>query len=246
MGFSLLLSGEFAEGRAHFDQAIALYDPVAHRPLATRFGEDQHVPSLIFRSWALWLLGYPEAALHDTDGALKNARETGQAATLMFALHFTAVPLILCGDYSRASALAQELGALADEADAPFWKVNRLLDQGFLFAMIGDASDAAEMITSGITARRSTAYNLPWCLSHLAIAYAKLGQLDEAWRCIGEAISTTEATKERWCEAEVYRMAGEIALLSSELDAAKAEGYFQRALAVVRQQKPNPGNSAPP
>ena len=72
----------------------------------------------------LWLLGYPEAALRDADDALKNARETGQAASLMFALHFPAVPLILCGNYSRATALAQELCALADEKDLPFWRVN--------------------------------------------------------------------------------------------------------------------------
>ena len=40
MGISLMLSGELAEARAHFDQAIALYDPAVHRHLATRFGED--------------------------------------------------------------------------------------------------------------------------------------------------------------------------------------------------------------
>jgi predicted ATPase len=50
-------------------------------------------------------------------------------------------------------------------------------------------------------------------------------------------MTLAETTNERWCEAEVYRMAGEIALLSSEPDAAKAEGYFQRALAVARQQE---------
>ena len=32
-------------------------------------------------------------------------------------------------------------------------------------------------------------------------------------------------------------MAGEIALLSSEADAARVEGYFQRALLVARQQQ---------
>ena len=41
---------------------------------------------LSFRSLALWLLGYPEAALADADQALKDAREIGQAATLMYAL----------------------------------------------------------------------------------------------------------------------------------------------------------------
>jgi predicted ATPase len=56
-------------------------------------------------------------------------------------------------------------------------------------------------------------------------------------RCIGNAISTIDATKERWCEAETNRMAGEIALKSPKRNAAKAEGYFERALAVARQQQ---------
>ena len=64
--------------------------------------------TLVLRSRVLWLLGYPDAALRDTDDALKNARETGQAASLMFVLGWTAIPLNLCRDYSRAIALAQE------------------------------------------------------------------------------------------------------------------------------------------
>ena len=63
------------------------------------------------------------------------------------------------------------------------------------------------------------------------------GQFDDAWRCIGEAMTAIETTKERWCEAEVNRIAGEIALMSPEPDAAKAEAYFERALAVARQQQ---------
>ena len=213
LGGSLMLRGEIAEARAHLDQATALYDRAEQRSLATRFGEDQGVATLSMRPWVLWLLGYPEAALRDADDALKNARETGQAASLMFALHFTAVPLILCGDYSRATALAQELCALADEKDLPFWKVNGSLYQGSLCALTGNASNAVRLIASGITAVRQTGVTawMPRWLSYLAIAHADLDQIDDAWRCIGEAISTTEATKERWFEAEVNRIAGEIA-----------------------------------
>ena len=86
MGTSLMCTGDIAEGRAHFDQALALYDPAEHRPLATRFGQDIRVSILSYRSLALWMLGYPDAALADADHALKDAREIGQAATLMYAL----------------------------------------------------------------------------------------------------------------------------------------------------------------
>ena len=238
-GGSLMLLGDIAEARTHFDQAIALYDPAAHRSLAARFGEDQTVATLVLRSRVLWLLGYPDAALRDTDDALKNARETGQAASLMIALGWTSVPLTLCRDYSRATALAQEQCALAEEKDATQWRVNGSLNQGALFALTGDASNAVQLITSGITALRPTGVTvgMPWWLFHLAIAHTHLGQLDDAWRCIDEAMKTIEATKERWCEAEVDRIAGEIALKSPDPDEAKAEAYFERALAVARQQQ---------
>ena len=239
MGISLLLTGDIAEGRAHFDRAIALYDPAEHRPLATRFGQDIRVAILCFRSLALWLLGYPEAALADADRALKDAREIGQAATLMYALVIASLTHILCGNYAAANALADELVALADEKGALFWKALGMLHQGCVLALTGKASDAVQMITSGITALRSTGATMwmPLYLSYLARAYAELGQFDDAWRCIGEAMTVVETTKERWCEAEVNRIAGEIALKSPEPDAAKAEAYFERALAVARQQQ---------
>ena len=90
MGISLADTGDIAEGRAHFDQGIALYDPSQHRPLATRFGQDARVSILAYRSLALWALGYPDAALADSELEVLDAREIGQAATLMFALHHSA------------------------------------------------------------------------------------------------------------------------------------------------------------
>ena len=85
-GECLLERASIAEGREHLDQALALYDAAEHRPLATRFGQDVGVHALSYRSWAKWLLGYPEAALTDAERALRDAREIGQAATLMHAL----------------------------------------------------------------------------------------------------------------------------------------------------------------
>jgi class 3 adenylate cyclase/predicted ATPase len=236
---ALLHTGDIAEGRAHLDRAIALYDPTEHRQLATRFGQDVRVATLSYRSWALWMLGYPEAALADTSDALKDAREIGQAATLMYALVHASVTHTQCGNYSTANAEADELVALADEKGALFWKALGMSVQGCLLALTGKAADAVQMITSGITALRSTGSTLwmPLQLSYLARAYAELGQFDHAWRCIDEAMTAVETAKERWHEADVYRMAGEIALLLPKPDVEKAEAYFERALAVARQQQ---------
>ena len=127
MGTSLLWTGDIAEGRGHLDQALALHDPAEHRPLATRFGQDVAVTILVFRSKALWPLGYPEAALRDADDAIRNAREIGQAVTLMFALSWASIPHALCGNRAAAAALAQELVAMAEDKGSLFWKAPRAI-----------------------------------------------------------------------------------------------------------------------
>src|SRR5262249_41834037 len=143
------------------------------------------------------------------------------------------------GNYAAASALASELISLADEKDALFWKAVGIIAQGTLFVLTGKAADAVETITSGITAYRCTGatMGMPSTLSILATAYAELGQLEDAWRCIDEAMTIKRASGETWSEAEINRIAGEIALRSPEPDEAKAEGYLERALSVARQQQ---------
>ena len=237
-GISLLATGDIAEGREHLDRALALYDPAEHCRLATRFGADQRVAILCHRALSLWMLGYPKAAFADDEHALKDARDVGQAATLMYALQWTGTTQILCGNYAAASALFDELAALVDETGAALWEPLRMMYQGFLLLLTGKAVDAVQMITSGLDAQRSmgatAGMNFTSCLAE---AYAELGQFDDAWRCISEALTAIDTTKERWFEAEVNRIAGEIALKSPEPDAAKAEAYFGRALVVARAQQ---------
>ncbi len=239
MGTSLMFTGEITQGRAHYDQAIALYDPAEHRALAARFGQDVRVAILSYRSLALWLLGYPEAALADLNQAINDAREFGQAATLMYALGHAPLSLLLSGNYVAAARAVEEVVALADEKNSPLWKAAAMLFLGCTFAFSGKASDAVEVITAGTASWRETGSTL-WTPFHrliLAWAHAQLGQMDDAWSAVGEATTAVETTKERWCEAEVYRIAGETALMCPEPDAAKAQAYFDRALALARVQQ---------
>ena len=73
--------------------------------------------------------------------------------------------------------------------------------------------------------------------SVLAQANAELGQFDDAWRCISEALTGIDTTKERWFEADLNRIAGEVMRRSPESDATKVEAYFERALAIAHQQQ---------
>jgi class 3 adenylate cyclase/predicted ATPase len=235
---AMALSGNPVSGKEHYDRALAIYDPAEHGPLTTRSGRDVGVALLAARSSCLWLLGYPETSRNDGERAVRNARERGQATTLMYALHAAGYNYILCGNYAPANAHVQELIALAHERAAPYWKATGTALQGLLFALTGKASDAVRAITSGITSQSNeTAIGQPHFLLHLAMAHAELGQSDDARRCIDDAIERIERSKEKWGEAEVHRIAGEIALKSSAPDPEKAEAYFDRALAVARAQQ---------
>jgi predicted ATPase len=186
-----------------------------------------------------WLLGYPEAALAETGHALKVGREIGHSATLMYVLNFSTWTYIHCGNYEAANALIDEFIVLKDQAASLFWGAWGMMQRGCLSALTGKASDAVQTISSGVQAMRSTGTSMwmPIWLSYLARANTELSEFDEGRRCIGEAMTAMEATNETWYEAEVNRIAGEIALLSPGRDAAQAETYFSRALAVARKQQ---------
>jgi class 3 adenylate cyclase/predicted ATPase len=239
MGVSSLNAGNFASGRAHFDRAYGLYEPLEHRPLATRFGQDIGVAILSWRALTLWALGYPRSAREDAERALHEAREIGHPATLLFALTVTWLTELFCGYYEDAKAQAVEAVALGDERGALFWKGVGMMFEACVSALVGGTANGGQMIASSIAFYRSTGASvlLPFIQSCLARAHAASGQYDDAWQWIDRSLNAVEASGERWCEAEVHRTAGEIALNSSDPDTAKAQAHFERALKIARAQQ---------
>ena len=238
VGMSLLQTGDIRQSRAHFDRALALYSPAEHRHLATRFGVDSRVSILSNRSWALWILGYPAMALADAELALGEVREIGQAANSMYLVHL-AFPFTFCGKYAEAGRLLDEIVELTNEKSALIFKMIAMMFQGCLFAATGKVLDSARLLVPSIASYQSTGSSLwvPLYLSSLASAYARNGQFADAERCIGEASAMAGATGESWCNAEIDRIAGEVALSLPQPNSIKAEAYFERALTVARQQQ---------
>jgi predicted ATPase len=135
--------------------------------------------------------------------------------------------------------VSDEVVALADQKGALFWKFLGMLHQADILAASGMASEAIHLANSVVATALSSGTTawFPTHLSHLAKAHSDLGQFEYAWRYIGDAMTAVQTTNERLYEAEVNRIAGEIARASHEPDQAKAEAYFQRALSVARQQQ---------
>jgi hypothetical protein len=116
--------------------------------------------------------------------------------------------------------------------------------QGCTYALNAHPSDAVRMLTDGFAVAKFTGATvwMPFSRSHLARAYTELGNFESAWRSICEAITAVERTKERWCEAEVYRTAGEIMLLAPKRDATKAEACFNPRSQLRARSTQNPGS----
>ena len=119
------------------------------------------------------------------------------------------------------------------------WKFAAMAHRGCVLALIGKPAEAVQTISSGIDGWRSigAAVFAPFWFLHLALAYADLGKFDDAWRSLGETMTAIETSKEKLCEAEINRVAGEIALRSPVWESAKAQAYFERALTVARAQQ---------
>ena len=233
-----MATGALVEGRRQLDEAVALYNPGEHRQFATRFLHAQ-VANLTQRGLVLWQLGFPNATLSDLEHALKEGREIGHAASLMGALFYASFLDVWCNGHFAERNLTEELLALAEEKHAPFFAALGTMQQGVVLAVTGDAEAAVPMIEAGISQYRSTnsTWLTPWYLARLAEAQAKLGHCDEAWKRISEAFKEVDKGGEVQHQAEINRVAGEIVLKASKPDAAKAEGYFEKALTVARQQE---------
>ena len=169
---------------------------------------------------------------------MKDARELGQAAALMYSLFHTSLTTIFSGRYEAANARLDELASLAEEKDAAFWKAGGTTHRGCALAITGRAADALPMIDTGMTALRATGATMfsPLYLSYLARACLELGKFDEASRWISEATAAMQTSKESWWEAELARIEGVLALKALP-DVARGEVCFERALAIARKQQ---------
>jgi predicted ATPase len=241
MGTSLTTTGDLVRGRAHYDEAMLLCESAERPALTTRFEQAIRVSVLSDRAVGLWMLGYPDAALADSETALEEVRGSGNAVATLHTVAITALMKLLRRDYAQVLSQCNENVVLADAKGALFYGAHARLVRAWLMALTGESLEAVRTIKVELTSLQSTGSRniVPLHLAHLAMAYADLGQFGDAQHAIDEATQAVETTGERWWEAEVYRVAGEIALKSKspEHNVAKAQAYFERALTVARHQQ---------
>jgi predicted ATPase len=239
LGQTLAFLGEFSTAHVHLAREMTLYDLEQHRTFASLYGQDQGV---ICRSWealTLWSLGYPDQALQRSHEALTLAQELVHPFSLAYAMCFAGMLCQLCRDVQAAQERATAAIALCTEQGFALYLARGIILQGWAMAAQGqDAAGLAQMC-QGLSSYQATgaAVFQPYYLAFLAEAYGQVGQPGEGLTLLGEALAAVHTTGERFYEAELYRLKGELLLVHSAEDYGEAEACFQQALLVARCQQ---------
>ena len=235
-GVTRLYLGEYVAARGLFEQSHGLREPAYRQTSAALMAEDSYSMMLGWSAIISATLGYfDQAWLRASDG-LSEARRLQHAFTLTSYLTLMCWIATLANQPHEVQRYADEKFALANEHGFPVWVALAMIHRGSSLTSLGHPSDGIGLLTKGISLLRATGAVISsgFYLFCLAEAHAKLGHPAEALRTLTEATQFVEATDERYWEAQVYRLQGD--LLNATGDHGAAEVSFQRALAVARRQ----------
>src|SRR5262249_1680833 len=124
---------------------------------------------------------------------------------------------------------AEALIALSKEQGFAFREAGGIIYRGWVLSEQGQREEGIAQIRNGLAAWRATGagISLPRHLALLAEAYEKVGQVEEGFTVLAEALGIVDKTGERTYEAELYRLKGEL-LLAQEDKNQKAKGKNQK------------------
>ena len=231
--------GRLSRARALFEQALTYDDPPQHRALALLYVTDPVVASHAWLSFTLWLLGYPDQAQRHNRAALTLARELGHALTLGSALAWAAFFHRLRGDGQATYEQAEATVQLSTEQGLPFRVAMGMILRGWALAALGAEEEGRAQLRQGLEGWRATGAAISWSyyLGSLADAYVRGAHAGEGLAVLAEALTCVDQTGERYAEAELHRLKGELLLKQTVPDAHQAEACFQQALAIARRQQ---------
>ena len=237
LAIPLNLFGEFGPALEHYEQTIALYDPQQHRSLAFIYGMDAGVTSRSYAAWILCKLGYPGRALERSREALSLAREVAHPFSLAYALVFG-----FCfvhykrGEMKSVLESAEALISLSKEQGFSFWLWQGILYRGTALVGLGREEEGIGGIRQGIAGwRASGAKSYGTRFSAMLLeAHLKRGETDEGTRVLNEALTFRESTGERYEEARLYRLKGELMRMRGNDE--EAEQSFRTAIQIAQGQ----------
>jgi class 3 adenylate cyclase/predicted ATPase len=235
-GIVCFFLGELSSARALFEQCHELRQPAVRQSLAKVVPEDSYSVMLGYSAVALGCLGNFEQAMHLADDGLNEARRLQHVYTLGFSLLFKCWVSAIVNAPNEIPRHADEMFNLGNEHGFPLWTGWALTFRGLWSAADERVSDGVRLMREGLAYLRTTGavISSPFVLAFLGGALSKLGQPAEGLSRLDEAAQLIETTDERYYEAEVHRVRGDVLMITEEH--AEAEESYRKALKVAERQ----------
>jgi len=238
LGTILFWRGAFSQACSHLEQGLRLSAQAPSSVLGAA-GDELEVNSRRVLALALWVLGYPEQALQRIHEAVTWARQLSHAFSLAFALSGVALIHQHRREARATAEQAEAVIAMAHEHEFPRWGALGAILHGWACAEQGQTVEGIAQLRQGAMEWRSQGQELtrPYQLALLAHAHSHIGEVAEGLHVLTEAFALIDSTEESWCEAELYRLKGDLLLAQSVENHAAAHTCFQQALVVARRQQ---------
>ena len=238
LGFILFCLGEFTAVREHLRQVTDFYDYEKHHDDFVQLrGSDAGPSAMAYEACCLWCLGYPDQALERSQRALDLARKLGHPFTLAD---------VICYGGCLFHAMRRDADGLALEAEALVQLVHKRSLVGWLalgmrcrgeaLALQGKIQESLVQIKEGMAAMRSEGIRLYFSgtLASLVEGQLEANLLEEARTSLDEAFAFIEETNERYWEAELFRLKGELLFRDGEITGAEA--CLNKAVEISQKQ----------
>jgi class 3 adenylate cyclase/predicted ATPase len=238
LGYTALCMGNFGDARANLGQGIARYLPAQRSAEIYRAAQDPGVACRAYLAMAEWLLGFPERAQSRMRESVELAGELGDRFSLAYALCFPgAIVSETCG--GDTGAIIERGLEVATEGGFSLWAALGTMHRASLRFEDQRSDSALDELRESVVAitQIGVHINTPYNMSLLARAYRQTGRLEEGLQALDDAQVSIDARGERWWEAEIQRLRGELLLSRSEANAGDAQACFERALHIARHQE---------
>jgi len=187
----------------------------------------------------LWQLGYPDQALHRSRAGLALAQQLAHPFSRAFALLHGAVLHVARREGQATREVSEAALTLATEQGFAFWLAWGTFLRGWALTTQGDAREGMAQMCQSLEATRAIGAEVgrSGFLALLAAAYGAAAQPEPGLAVLAEALRVVHTKGERYYEAEIHRLTGELLLAGFADQPVAAEASFHQALVVARAQQ---------
>jgi serine/threonine protein kinase/predicted ATPase len=237
-GWTRFCRGDFAGARDDLARALDHDDRARTKAWAARTGQDAGVTVPCTLSLVLWLLGYPDQGRKLHREAVELGHTLDHPFSHCYALYNASCLSLLCRLGTEVEPYANEAIRIAADQGFPFWHASTTIFKAAALTLRGHFEEGLPLFRESLAAVRAVGTEIvhPYYLGLFGEACLRAGRFEDALRSLEQGLALADKNDERWTEAELHRLKGEL-LLAEPGDDAGAEACFRQALAIARRQQ---------